>query len=84
MKTENCKSKLVAVARAEVDLLRNSLEHIVGGLWDVLREEELQKLERVLEGLEHLMSREELQKLQCFQAVSDPDAAEDDKTLRLH
>ena len=75
MKTEDCKSKLVVVAWAELDLLRNSLEHVVGGLWYVLREEELQKLECVLDGLENLLSREEPQKLQG--SVTDLEAVED-------
>ena len=63
VKIEDCKSKLVVATWAELDLLRTSLCELVDGLWNVVWEEELQKLEGVLHGLEHLMSREELKEL---------------------
>jgi hypothetical protein len=44
------------------------------GCWEAVTIEELKKLESVAHGLEHLMSREA--KAACFQAATDPEAAE--------
>jgi hypothetical protein len=76
MKAEDCKSKLVVVARAELDLLRDTLEQVIDACWECVTIKELRKLENASHRLEHLMSREKLQ-LQCFQAGANSDAAED-------
>jgi hypothetical protein len=75
VKIEDCKSKFMVVAWAELDLLRNSLEQAMDGCWEVVTIEQLQKLESVAHGLEHLMSREA--KAACFQTATDTEAADD-------
>jgi hypothetical protein len=77
LKAEDYKSKLLVVAWAELELLRDSLEQVMDGCMDVLTIQELQKLENVAHGLEHLMSREELEKLRCSQTATEPKTAED-------